>query len=70
MVLTRKSHESVVVGPSLDAAPLLTVTVIEIAGGRVRLGFEVKREMLVHRWEVWERLRAAGLPEGGGAPSG
>jgi sRNA-binding carbon storage regulator CsrA len=48
-------------GPSLDSEPLLTVTVIEIAGGRVKLGFEVKRELLVHRWEVWERLRAAGL---------
>lgn len=62
LVMTRKCGESVLVGGSLEAEPLLTVTVVEIAGGRVRLGFEVKREMLVHRWEVWERLRAVGLP--------
>ena len=70
LVLTRKCREAVVVGASLDSEPLLTVTVLEITGGRVRLGFEVRRDMLVHRWEVWERIRAAGRPAGRVAPDG
>lgn len=60
LVLTRRCGEAVLVGPRLDAEPLLTVTVLEIGSGKVRLGFEVKREMLVHRWEVWQRMLAAG----------
>ena len=62
LVLTRKCQESIAVGASLESEPLLTVTVLEITGGRVRLGFDVRRDMLVHRWEVWERIRAAGRP--------
>ena len=57
MVLTRKCGESVLVGVSVNTEPLLTVTVVDIGGGRVRLGFQVKHELLVHRCEVWERLQ-------------
>jgi carbon storage regulator CsrA len=59
LVLTRKCQESIVVGESLDARPLLTVTVLQVAAGRVKLGFEMQRDVLVHRWEVWEKLRSA-----------
>ena len=58
LVLTRKSQESVVVGRVDEVAPLLTVTVQEIRGVRVRLGFEADAALPVHRWEVWEQLRA------------
>ena len=59
LVLTRKSQESVVVSPDgLEA--LLKVTVLEIAGGRVRLGFEADDAMSVHRWEVWKRILGRG----------
>jgi carbon storage regulator CsrA len=58
LVLTRKCQESVVVGESLDARPLLTVTVLQVGAGRVKLGFEMQRDVLVHRWEVWEKLRS------------
>jgi carbon storage regulator CsrA len=60
----------VVVGASTDSVPLLTVTVLEVAGGRVRLGFEAGRDMLVHRREVWEQIRAAGRTDGRAAPGG
>ena len=46
------------------------VTVLEIGHGAVRLGFEVDKAVPVHRWEVWERIRAGvGLsrPAGGTA---
>jgi carbon storage regulator len=59
LVLSRKCDESVVVGPSVGSEPLLTVTVVAINGKLVKLGFEARRDLLVHRWEVWERLRSA-----------
>ena len=42
---------------------MLKVTVLEIKSARVRLGFEVDAEVPVHRWEVWERIRAGGRPD-------
>jgi len=37
--------------------------VLEIRGGKVRLGFEADADVPVHRWEVWERIRAGGRLE-------
>ena len=64
LVLTRKSMESVVIGGSPGLARLLKVTVLDIRDGRVRLGFEVDADIPVHRLEVWERIRAAGVGNG------
>lgn len=61
LVLSRKPQESVVVGKADDAGGLLKVTVLEIKQGRVRLGFEVNDDVLVHRWEVWERIQNESL---------
>jgi carbon storage regulator CsrA len=63
LVLTRKSNEAVMVGGSCSFERVLKVTVLEIGAGKVRLGFEVDKEVPVHRWEVWERLRATGRPD-------
>jgi carbon storage regulator CsrA len=63
LVLSRKSQEAVVVGGTEDGVPLLTVTVLEIRHGTVRLGFEAAATLPVHRWEVWERCRATGPPD-------
>jgi carbon storage regulator len=56
LVLSRKSQEAVVVGGSVTLEPTLIVTVLEIRGGRVKLGFEVAKDVIVHRFEVWQRL--------------
>ena len=71
LVLTRKSQESVVVGRSDSSEPMLTVTVLEINGGKVRLGFEGDSGVPVHRFEVWERIRGDGRPDSltGGTPT-
>lgn len=58
LVLTRKSLEAVVVGGSEGFERLLKVTVLEITPGKVRLGFDVAKEVPVHRLEVWERIHA------------
>ena len=65
LVLTRKNQESVVVGRSNGVERLLKITVLEIHGGRVRLGFEAGDDFPVHRREVCERIRAGGRPEEG-----
>ena len=72
LVLSRKPRESVVVAVADGVEPMLKVTVLEIRGGRVRLGFEASAAFPVHRSEVWERIRAGEGPEsptGGAAPA-
>jgi len=58
LVLSRKSQESVVVGGNSAADRKLVVTVLEIQGGKVRLGFDVDAAVPVHRMEVWERIQS------------
>ena len=58
LVLSRKNRESVVIGGDDGLHRLLKVTVMEIRGTNVRLGFEVDRDVPVHRSEVWERICA------------
>jgi carbon storage regulator len=60
LVLTRKMRESVVIGAVDRPERLLTVTVLEIRGAKVRLGFEVDGQVPVHRAEVWERIHGNG----------
>ena len=62
LVLTRKLQESVVVGESDDIERLLKVTVLQVRGGKVRLGFEGPAGIAVHRSEVWARIRGGGRP--------
>ncbi|NDC62972.1 MAG: carbon storage regulator [Planctomycetia bacterium] len=56
LVLTRKNRESVVIGRPEDLQVLLEITILEIEGGRVRLGFEADNKMPIHRREVWDRI--------------
>jgi carbon storage regulator len=56
LVLTRKSQQSVVVASSVDLQELVRVTVVEVCGGRVKLGFQANDNLIIHREEVWERV--------------
>jgi len=62
LVLTRKLKEAVVVGGDEMPEPMLTITVLEIAGGKVRLGFQADSAVQVHRMEVWRRIEANARP--------
>lgn len=64
LVLSRRKEESVVVGGADRFHRLLKVTVLEIRGSHVRLGFEVDADVPVHRSEVWERIHGNGRAEG------
>ena len=70
LVLSRKHRESVVVGGGGGLARLLKVTVLEIAGGKVKLGFDVDADIPVHREEIWERMCARGELDSLGARPG
>ncbi len=63
LVLSRKHREAVVVGGSGGFERLLKVTVLDISGGRVILGFEASRDVPVQRLEVWEKTRAGWQPD-------
>jgi carbon storage regulator len=52
LVLSRKKNESVLIGDNI------TVTVIDILGDKVRLGFEIPRDVTLHRKEVYEAIQA------------
>lgn len=50
LVLTRKLGEGIVIGDDI------TITVVEVKGGNVRIGIEAPRSKKVHRQEVYERI--------------
>jgi carbon storage regulator CsrA len=62
LVLSRKRRESVVVGGATGVQSMFKVTVLEIRGGTVKLGFEADPSIAVQRSEVWQRNRTGELP--------
>jgi sRNA-binding carbon storage regulator CsrA len=60
LVLSRKNREAVMVGGGGGFPGLLKITVLELSGGRVQLGFELDAGIPVNRLEIWERKVASG----------
>lgn len=50
LVLSRKQGESIVVRDDI------VVTVVELRGGKVRLGIEAPSEVVVHRKELYDKI--------------
>lgn len=55
LVLSRKVGESVVTGPTPEN--VIEVTIIDIRADKVRLGFEVPRDWILHRREVYDAIQ-------------
>lgn len=55
LVLTRKNQESVIFGRADTGDQMLKVTVLEVRGGKVRLGIEGDRSIRVLRSELLGR---------------
>jgi carbon storage regulator len=51
LVLTRKVHQSIVIG---DEA--IEVVVLEVRGEQVRLGIKAPKNVAVHRKEIYEQI--------------
>ena len=67
LVLTRKNRESVVIAGPDETQVVLEITILEIEGGRVRLGFQADTRMPIHRREVWDRIcNGQAAPAGNG----
>jgi carbon storage regulator CsrA len=60
LILSRKAREGIRIGRASDSDCLLTVTVLEIKGSSVKLGFEAAAKVPIQRWEIWERLHPDG----------
>ncbi len=56
LILTRKVNETLMVGDDVS------VTVLGIKGGQIRIGINAPRDIAVHRQEIYEKIKR----EGGG----
>lgn len=45
------------IGETLRLGPDITVTVVSMKGSQVRIGIEAPRSLIVHREELYQRLR-------------
>ncbi len=53
--MTRKSGEAINVGDEI------TVTVLEVRGSQVRLGIQAPVNIIIHRKELYEKIKAENL---------
>ena len=51
LVLTRKLHQSIVIGDQIE------VVVLEVRGEQVRLGIKAPKDVIVHRKEIYEQIQ-------------
>lgn len=50
LILARKTGEAIAIGDQI------TVRVLEIKGGQVKIGVEAPAEIMVHRQEIYRRI--------------
>jgi carbon storage regulator len=58
LVLSRKCRERIVVDLNGET---VTIEVLQIKGGRVRIGVDAPDHVAIHREELWHRQSAARL---------
>jgi carbon storage regulator len=51
LILTRRIGETLMIGDNV------TVTVLGVKGNQVRLGINAPKDIIVHRAEIYERLK-------------
>jgi carbon storage regulator len=51
LILSRKVNESLMIGDDVS------VTVLSIKGGQIRIGISAPRDIAVHRQEIYEKIR-------------
>ena len=53
LVLSRKKNESIIINDNI------VVTVVDIRGDKVRLGFDAPKDIPIHRKEVYDAIKRA-----------
>lgn len=53
LVLSRLVHEKIVIGSGADA---ITVMVVDVFGGKVRIGIEAPPDVPIHRMEIYKAI--------------
>jgi carbon storage regulator len=51
LILTRRPGETLVIGDNIS------ITVLSIQGGQVRIGTDAPKDITVHRQEVYDRIQ-------------
>ena len=51
LVLSRQKDESIIIGDNVE------ITIVDIRGGKVRLGITAPKDVPVHRREVYEAIQ-------------
>lgn len=51
LILTRRVGETLMIGDDIS------ITVLGVKGGQVRVGVNAPRDVIVHREEIYERIR-------------
>jgi len=59
LVLSRKKGAAIYIDH--PSGPI-RITVVQLKGESVRLGFEAPEEVVIHREEIWERLKQETSP--------
>jgi carbon storage regulator len=52
LILTRRVGETIVIGPDVS------VTVLGVKGGQIRIGVNAPKEVPVHRQEIADKIKA------------
>lgn len=60
LVLTRKTNQSIMIGDSIE------ISVLSVAGDKVRIGIDAPREVAVFRKEVYESIEEGRDPSSPG----
>ncbi|MDQ2985489.1 MAG: carbon storage regulator CsrA [Armatimonadota bacterium] len=56
LVLTRKVHQSIMIGDEIE------IVVLEVRGEQVRLGIRAPKEVSVHRQEIYTQIHSEEAP--------
>ena len=63
LVLTRKTNQSIMIGDEIE------VSILSVAGDKVRIGIDAPRDIAVFRKEVYIAIDEGSSPSGSSAPS-
>jgi len=64
LVLSRTTEQTIMIGDDIE------VRVVGIQGGKVKLGITAPRSVVVHRREVYDRIKREGHATGGARKTG